>query len=131
MMKTIATVVLSGLIAACATQPPVPTPAAAANPKSPTSAGTVVATSPPAGTTTVAAAPAPDAVNQSYIKRGYRAIHRNGQLLYCQSQVLTGTHFQHTVCLSEAQLRAADMGKDSTLNEIEKGGSLNCMKQCN
>lgn len=130
MMKTIATVVLSGLIAACATQPRVPAPAAAANPKPPAPASTMAATS-PVGTTTVAAAPAADVVNQSYLKRGYRAVHRNGQLLYCQSQVLTGTHFQHTVCLSDAQLKAADDGKQSTLDQMGKGGALDCLKQCN
>jgi hypothetical protein len=98
-MKTIALVVVLGLIAACATQQHARATAADADPhlKIATNDGAAAATA-PLGTTPVSAAPVADhaadnsnVVDRSLVKHGYKAIHRNGQVLYCRSEVLTGT----------------------------------------
>jgi hypothetical protein len=66
-MQRIAIVVLSGLIAACARPSRVPA----------------------AGEGT----PNPDVVKQSYVKNGYEVVQRNGQVLHCRPQAITGTVF--------------------------------------
>jgi hypothetical protein len=124
-MKTIALVTLSGLIAACATQQHVLPTAAGADPhlKIATDAG--AAANAPAGTTPVSVAPAAD-VNEDLLKHGFKAIHQNGQLRYCRSEVLTGTHFPHSVCLTEAQLRASERGTQESLDKLNKAGGIDC-----
>jgi hypothetical protein len=130
-MKTFALVILSGLIAACATQKQAPA-TAVADPhlKIATDVG---AASAPAGTTPVSAVPAADqaadsssAVNENLVKHGFKPIHQNGQLLYCRSEVLTGTHFPQTVCLTEAQLRASERGRQQLMDTLNKGGGIDC-----
>jgi hypothetical protein len=132
-MKTIAFVILSGLIAACATQKHAPPTAAVADPhlKIATDAG--AAASAPAGTIPVSVAPAADqaadssnVVNENLVRHGFKPIHQNGQLLYCRSEVLTGTHFPQTVCLTEAQLRASERGRQQLMDTLNKGGGIDC-----
>jgi len=112
-MKTVALVTLSGLIAACATQQHVP----------PTAAG--AAANAPAGTTPVSVAPAAD-VNEDHVKHGFKAIHQNGQVLYCRSEMLTGTHFPQKVCLTEAQLKASERDRQQLLDTLNKAGGIDC-----
>jgi len=77
--KTIAIVVLSGLMAACATQPHAPVVAARAKSSAEVKPKGTVAASAPVGTTAAAApvadhsAESTEVINQSYLKRGYRA----------------------------------------------------------
>src|SRR5258708_16021595 len=59
-------------------------------------AATIPARSASANSSTDNANPA---VNQTLVKRGYQPRQLNGQLKYCRSEVLTGTHFSNTVCL--------------------------------
>ena len=117
-MKTIATIVISAALAACASQSGAPAPASGASLKD-TTQGTL-ATSAPAGTSPTAAPPAAEVVNQSYLKRGFKAVHRNGQLLYCQSQPVTGSLFQNTVCLTDAQMKTVDERNRAQVNEIDR-----------
>src|SRR5579859_7241149 len=100
-MKTITLVLLSVLVAACATQRRAP--AIGADPSSKVAPAGAVAAGAPEGATTTSAAPAAAAqadnssvVVQTAMKHGYKAVHRNGQLLYCRSEILTGTHFRNT-----------------------------------
>jgi hypothetical protein len=124
-MKTVALVILSGLIAACATQKHVPPTAAGADPHLKIATDVGAAASAPAGTTAVSVAPAAD-VNENLVKHGFKAIHQNGQVLYCRSEVLTGTHFPQTVCLTEAALKASVRGRQQLMDTLNKGGGIDC-----
>jgi hypothetical protein len=142
-MRTITLVLLSILIAACAARQRAPTtgagPASNAAPE-----GTVLASAPagttptPAGTTPTPAAPVadhpsdPNVPDPNILKHGYKAVHQKGQLLYCRSQILTGTHFQNTVCLTEAQVKASEHGKQEALDQLGKAGGADCrVYKCN
>jgi hypothetical protein len=105
-MKTIAIAVLSGLIAACATSPRAPVADQTARNS--------------------------DVVNQSYLKNGYKVVHRNGQLLYCRSETVTGTLFRSTVCETDAQMKAAEQNRQNVVDELGKshGGECTILK-CN
>lgn len=46
----------------------------------------------------------------------------NGRLLYCRTQILTGTHFSSSVCLTEAQIRARDQDTQSTKDHLGREG---------
>lgn len=48
-------------------------------------------------------------INQDLIKRGYVARTVHGNLLYCRQQQITGSMFENKVCLTEAQIKAADV----------------------
>jgi hypothetical protein len=135
-MKTITLVFLSVVIAACATQQRAPATRADPNSVAPNVA---VAASAPAGTTPAPAVPVADhsadnsnVAVQSALKHGYKAVHRNGQLLYCRSQILTGTHFQNTVCLTEAQMNASERERQEVLDQLSKSGGVDCrVYKCN
>jgi hypothetical protein len=124
-MKTVALVILSGLIAACATQKHVPPNAAGADPHLKIATDVGAASGAPAGTTPVSVAPAAD-VNEDHVKHGFKAIHQNGQVLYCRSEMLTGTHFPQKVCLTEAQLKASERDRQQLLDTLNKAGGIDC-----
>jgi ABC-type phosphate transport system substrate-binding protein len=137
-MRIVTLVGVASFTVACAAgdhvaadRPPAPT----------TSANTAVvmatgATSTPAATSAVTPATSSndqaETVDQSLVKRGYRPRRRNGQLLYCRSETLTGTHFSNTVCLTEAQIKASDRNTESTLGEMNRPGKTACLNNtCN
>ena len=150
-MKTMGLLLLSVSIAACATQQRPPTagavPSAATAPTGVVVAGAPVGTTPtgvvavsaPAGTTPTSAAPGADHPTDSsngpdpnILKHGYKAVHRNGQLLYCRSEILTGTHFKNTVCLTEAQVTASEREKQDVVDQLGKAGGVDCrVARCN
>jgi hypothetical protein len=66
------------------------------------------------------------AVNQTLVKRGYEPRRLNGQLKYCRSSVLTGTHFRTTVCLTPEEISATDGNTKSDLNQLDKAGRSIC-----
>ena len=106
-MRTISLVLLSILIAACAARQRAP----ASLPSKATPEGAMAASAPAGTTTSASAAPVADhpadksnVPDPNILKHGYKAVHLNGQLRYCRSQILTGTHFQNTVCLTETQV---------------------------
>jgi len=66
------------------------------------------------------------AVNQTLVKRGYQPRKLNGQLKYCRSQVLTGTHFRSTVCLTQEEISATDGNTKSDLETLGKAGRAIC-----
>lgn len=66
------------------------------------------------------------AVNQTLVKRGYQPRQLNGQLKYCRSQVLTGTHFRSTVCLTPEEISATDGNTKSDLNTLDRAGRSIC-----
>jgi hypothetical protein len=60
------------------------------------------------------------------VKRGFQPRRLNGQLKYCRSQVLTGTHFRSTVCLTPDEISAADGNTKSDLNQLDRPGRSIC-----
>ncbi len=136
-MRTITLVLLSILIAACAVRQRAPTPGP--GPASNAAPEGGVAASAPAGTTPPPAAPVADhptdnsnVPDPDILKHGYKAVQQNGQLLYCRSQILTGTHFPNTICLTEAQVKASDHGKQEALDQLGKAGGSDCrIYKCN
>jgi hypothetical protein len=66
------------------------------------------------------------AVNQALVQRGYQPRLLNGQLKYCRSQVLTGTHFRSTVCLTPDEISATDGNTKSDLNQLDRAGRSIC-----
>jgi hypothetical protein len=67
-----------------------------------------------------------DIVNQDLIKRGYRLKKLNGRQLYCKTEVLTGTHFSNSVCLSEAQLKALDRDTQNSKDRMGRQTIMPC-----
>jgi hypothetical protein len=107
----------------CAARPPAPTPSTVVTTANTTSAATAPATSASANSPTDNANPA---VNQALVKRGYQPRRLNGQLKYCRSQVLTGTHFRSTVCLTPDEISAADGNTKSDLKQLDRAGRSIC-----
>ena len=124
----------AALTAACATREHVPpTPPGSSNP-----ARTNVTESPLPSTSSAAAAKTASAsyevepANQDLIKRGYRLKRINGELLYCKTQVLTGTHFTNTLCLTEARLKALDLDTQSSKDRMGRQTQAPCpLAACN
>jgi hypothetical protein len=132
-MKTTAIALLSGLMAACATQSHVPAGADAlvdvkGNGVARAAGGPVIA----AAAVGVQTAQGSDVVSQKYLKSGYRVVHENGQLLYCRSEAITGTLLRSTVCKTDAQLKAAEQMRQNVVDELGKphGGECQILK-CN
>ncbi|HTD75567.1 MAG TPA: hypothetical protein VK652_18705 [Steroidobacteraceae bacterium] len=99
----------------CVARPPAPAPP---------NVVTAAASTPAA--TTPARSDANPAVNQTLVKRGYQPRQINGQLKYCRSQVLTGTHFSQTVCLTQEQISATDGNTKSDLGIMDRAGRAIC-----
>ena len=94
----------------------------------------------PAGTTPPPAAPVadhpadPNVPDPNLLKLGYRAVLKNGQLRYCRSQILSGTHFPNTVCFDRSRgAQASEHGKQETLDHTwAKAGGVDCrVYKCN
>jgi hypothetical protein len=107
----------------CVATPPAPAPSNVASTANSTSAATAPAKSASANASTGNANPA---VDQALVKRGYQPRRIDGQLKYCRSQVLTGTHFRSTVCLTPEQIGATDGNTKSDLKQLDRAGRSIC-----
>ena len=65
-------------------------------------------------------------VNQALLKRGYQPRQIHGQLKYCRTQVLTGTRFSNTVCLTQEEISATDRNTKSNLDTLGGAGRALC-----
>lgn len=65
-------------------------------------------------------------VNQTLVKRGYKPRQIGGQLKYCRSQILTGTHFSNTMCLTQEEINATDGDTQSNLDTLGRAGRALC-----
>ena len=136
-MRAFAIIIVCSIVA-CATQPHPPAVAALADRNSKVAPAGAAATSSPVGTTTAAATPVenhpaddPTVVNQNYVKRGYKPVRRNGEILD-RRRVLTGTHFKNTVCLSAAQMATAERNNQESIDQLGKAGGVDCnVYKCN
>lgn len=66
-------------------------------------AGNIPAIAP--GTASAGAAPPAGAVDASLVKAGYSVMKRNGEVLYCRNEVITGQRIGTRICLSAAQIQ--------------------------
>jgi hypothetical protein len=107
----------------CVARPQAPAPNDAVTAANPTPAANTPARSAGAKSSTENANPA---VNQALLQRGYQPRQFNGQLKYCRSQVLTGTHFRSTVCLTPEEISATDGNTKSDLNIMDRAGRSIC-----
>jgi hypothetical protein len=107
----------------CVARPPAPTPSSAVSTANSTPAATAPSRPAAANSSTDNAIPA---VNQALVKRGYQPRRLNGQLKYCRSQVLTGTHFSNTVCLTQEEISATDGNTKSDLDTLGRAGRAIC-----
>jgi hypothetical protein len=111
------------MLLGCAARPPAPAPHNAVTTADSTPASSATARSASANSSTGSANPA---VDQTLVKRGYQPRQLNGQLKYCRSQVLTGTHFRSTVCLTPEEIGATDGNTKSDLNQLDRAGRSIC-----
>lgn len=65
-------------------------------------------------------------VDQALLKRGYQPRKIHGQLKYCRTQTLTGTHFSNTVCLTQEEIRATDGNTQSNLDTLGRAAHTLC-----
>ena len=71
-------------------------------------------------------AAAPDAglhgveMDSELLKR-YRVVKRGDALLYCRPEILTGTRFSKTVCLSASELKAEQVRAREMLHSLDEG----------
>jgi hypothetical protein len=107
----------------CVARPQAPAPNNAVTTANPAPAANTPARSAGAKSSADKANPA---VNQTLVKRGYQPTQINGQLKYCRSQVLTGTHFRSTVCLTQDEISATDGNTKSDLNIMDRAGRSIC-----
>ena len=122
-VKALLAVQVTLMLLGCAAGPPAPTPHNVAT----------TANSMPAAITPARSAGASSstdnanlAVDQTLLKRGYRPRQINGQLKYCRSQILTGTRFSNTVCLTQAEISANDGNTQSNLDTLGRAGRALC-----
>jgi len=115
------------MLLGCVARPPAPAPAPAPYNVLTTANSTPAATTPARSASgDSSTGTANPAVNQTLVKRGYQPRQLNGQLKYCRSQVLTGTHFRSTVCLTQDEISATDGNTKSDLNIMDRAGRAIC-----
>jgi hypothetical protein len=112
-IKQIALVVFATLAAACSTpatspsridEPAVRAPAPRQSaPQTLAAADNAPAIAP--GTALAVAAAPPSVVDASLVKAGYSVMRRNGEILYCRNEVITGQRIGTRICLTAAQIQ--------------------------
>jgi uncharacterized protein YggE len=130
-MRIITLLGVASITVACAARDHV---AANSSPAPATSANTTIVTATSATPTPVATGAVTSAgvssssetVNQTLVKRGYRVRRLSGQLKYCRTETLTGTHFSNTVCLTEAEILAQDQRTQGDLDTLNRAARAAC-----
>jgi hypothetical protein len=70
-------------------------------------------------------------VDPTLIKEGYRVVRRQGKILYCQSQTVTGTKFGNTVCRTAEQIQEEKRDTELSQRMLIRSGPANCVgTQC-
>ena len=93
-----------------------------------TVAGTVSTTAAPTGSDVD---PSLAKIDPNLIKEGYRAVRRQGKLLYCQTQTVTGTKFGNTVCRTAEQIQEEKRDTELSQRMLIRSGPANCVgTQC-
>lgn len=122
-LRSLACVVAVALLAtACATSPSHDAPAADPTPITAQQAAAIAAT--PLASTSAAPPSANGsalpAIDPTLIKQGWRVVRRKDQLVYCRSEMVTGTQFRRKVCLTPDEIeRQAQKAKEMRDRMIE------------
>jgi hypothetical protein len=95
-IKQITMAVLATLAAACSSTPP-------SAPQTLAAAGNTPAIAP--GTPSAAAAAPAGVVDANLVKAGYSVMRRNGEVLYCRNEAITGQRIATRICLTAAQIQ--------------------------
>jgi hypothetical protein len=70
-------------------------------------------------------------VDPGLIKEGYRAVRRQGKLLYCKTQTVTGTKFGTTKCATAEQIHESERETELSKQQLIRSGPANCVgTQC-
>jgi hypothetical protein len=77
----------------------------------------------------VAAAPGGNSagVDRSLVKDGYRVVRRNGHVLYCRSQSVTGTKFSSTFCLTADEIHKEQEDLRQQKDALHKARAFQCL----
>jgi len=138
--EALALIICAALAAACSSQSRSTKPVAVA--EVPAAAGTstsATAATATAGTATAAAAtgaaaatnPAAGDVDPALVKEGYRVVRRQGKILYCQTQTVTGTKFGNTVCRTAEQIQEEKRETELSQRQLIRSGPAYCVgTQC-
>lgn len=73
-----------------------------------------------AGASAAADGLSPAGVDPELLKR-YRVVKRGDATLYCRPEILTGTRFPKTVCLTAAELEAEQVHAREMLHSLDEG----------
>ncbi len=123
--------ICTALAAACSSQSQNIKPAAV--PQVPAAASTLTAAGAAAATGTASAANATAGgdVDLALVKEGYRAVRRQGKILYCQTQTVTGTKFASTTCATAEQIHESKRETELSKRQLIRTGPASCVgNQC-
>jgi len=67
----------------------------------------------------------PAGVDPELLKQ-YRVVKRGDAILYCRPEILTGTRFPKTVCLTAAELEAEQIRAREMLHSLDEGQANFC-----
>jgi hypothetical protein len=117
------------LAAACTSQAQNTKPEVVAQvPAGATATGTASSAGAPPGS---AVDPSLAKVDPALIKEGYRVVRRQGKILYCQTQTVTGTKFGNTVCRTAEQIQEEKRDTELSQRMLIRSGPANCVgTQC-
>lgn len=127
----VALIICAALAMACSSESRNTKPVVAA--PSPTAASTSTSTTAATATGTASAtnAPAGSAVDPALVKEGYRVARRQGKILYCQTQTVTGTKFANSVCMTAEQIQELKRETEKSKRLLIRSGPANCVgTQC-
>lgn len=137
--EALALIICAALAVACASQSQNTTSVvvaevpAAANTSTATTVATAAGAAPAAGAPTAGGAVDPGLakVDPDLIKAGYRVVRRQGKILYCQTQTVTGTKFGNTVCRTSEQIQEEKRDTELSKRMLIRSGPANCVgTQC-
>ena len=95
------------------------------------SAHTSTAAATATGTASATNAPAGGDPDPALVKEGYRVVRRQGTILYCQTQTVTGTKFASTVCMTAEQIQELKRETEQSKRLLIRSGPANCVgSQC-
>ena len=125
-------VICAALAAACSSQPQNTKPVVVARvPAAGTPAAAAAANAPATGTAVAPNAPAASDVDPALVKEGYRVVRRQGKVLYCQTQTVTGTKFGTTKCATAEQIHESERETELSKQQLIRTGPAYCVgTQC-
>ena len=135
--EALALIICAALAMACSSQSQntkpvvvsqVPAVANTSTATSATASGAASAATAPTGS---AVDPGLAKVDPALIKEGYRVVRRQGKILYCQTQTVTGTKFGNTVCRTAEQIHEEQRDTELSKRMLIRSGPANCVgTQC-